>query len=1568
LMRKYTTLFKHLFKELISMKKDDTPSKVNIVLLYLLQLSFFKIQVSNFLLKLKRKSHNNAGELILTQSFNFGFSLDFFFNNDKSNLKPDRLPDFSAQFGNIESYFLTKVQKKRVEVVNDKNYLISPFQIVTISKEEEVNIKINLIEIDCSMKKISMFKSYLSIFDELSGTKKTNYTTKSNFKFNYKSINVDIDTITVIIAKEDSHNVKLYELLFCINLERINMLYTTEYMKLSSSVKGEYFNSFNESWEPVIEKTYIEVIKNQNHLDIIFNIGVNFVFSIQFLKTLKVLQEDINYLDNYILIMRSNELLQSEEDFMLTDYKDDGLVSNVSKSNVFSLNRQTMSYKLLNNHLNIDNAYIRNTYHFQIENLTGEELLLLVDDSSVVKINHYQTIQIEKVLLKLENMKNFNTITNGRNMSMTSLLSAATSDFKSTLQNKFKQHKEKLNQLKFIKYIYFTIPQLKESFCINLLKNTQEIEIKTNSIYKQIKLLVNIFIDGNGRKVVSLKSPIAIKNNFYNHTLEMQLIGKIDTKDHQNLLNIILAPNTLNYIPIRYINFSHFRVRPFYSDMNYNQPYTYSTYIHNDHDFLSDGKILSCQMKDNDESSAENLFKILCNCETIKNNILKEFHITFDYTLEIRNYLPVNLYLIFSNSHNQTFEHKYIKENLISVNPFTYGRYNAFNPDDVKTISILSIIKDLNSSFDIIKRIELNKTGEQVECFGYKLSEYTNRYTTVKLAFQINRNKLYFIFYVDYIFINELGEKVDLIIENEEKQINLHMNSHPVQRKTTNTAAIDSINPTRKISIESDLLSQKSVSKTFNNEDFKKTNIEEKSISLHNFINYGYISLINETLNLKEDNNVLELNQRIKKINNKISSLAYTENLIKDKIKNFNGILSNLKENNQNLIQYFSINDTDRISVKVDNSDHVETSIIKDVYNVYKNHFLKLTYPNKNMIELLCNVKYLDDFFNNEIKELSRTKIIFVENRYIFVNNSNLNLLITQEKCFKDGFYVLHPFEKLNFKWINYNSPLMVKMKINDSNFTIPIGLENIGEYYLNLRLINKFTNLILKVSIVEYQGKTHVYIDDSTNDPPVSVENKTNKVLKIIEKETPTNNIILYPYSTVSFCLNNITTHKIEILENKEGIEEIYSNDKYVSLITFNINKLEEQNKMNKKGIITDKGLNFELSKNESMNYVLKIKEAENLTTMVTNIKSPGKIKYRLTCNFIGFSIIDLSPKEIMYLHIKNTKLNLSVYNKKVYKLRFGCDSIQIDNSIEHQYYDIIFKTMNNQYIHNMKAMKVIIEFSYNQMGNIMFINKLHFDLKSDVVLNLDGIFISELWSFFKNIYKLKGEHNEVVKENKIKILANKVFISKMNVTLSFKPSYKLLKNLTHSQKLLFLVSKIENLQLVFDKYFSQGTTSFETIYTILVKNFMKKNSLIVTKFLLSMDLLFNMSNIFANFKYGLDSILDSMTLKKTDSYLQLPKKIIIGIIRFIWFIFYGIHGSLRKFIESIRDITNYYFGGTVTFKLNKTLSEDDLSKKWYLYNVLTEPSKKGLHNRLFYSKDFYSIYAKLFNRGIYF
>jgi hypothetical protein len=161
--------------------------------------------------------------------------------------------------------------------------------------------------------------------------------------------------------------------------------------------------------------------------------------------------------------------------------------------------------------------------------------------------------------------------------------------------------------------------------------------------------------------------------------------------------------------------------------------------------------------------------------------------------------------------------------------------------------------------------------------------------------------------------------------------------------------------------------------------------------------------------------------------------------------------------------------------------------------------------------------------------------------------------------------------------------------------------------------------------------------------------------------------------------------------------------------------------------------------------------------------------------------------------------------------------------------------------------------------------------------------------------------------------------------------------------------------MKLIFDKFESQGTKSLETITTILAKNFMKKNNKIITQYILSVDILLNISNIFENFKYGLDSIFDSIKLKKHQSIFNFPKQLTIGLLRFIGFFVYGFSSSIGKFFVSLKNLTYFYYGSTLKIKINQEITEEEMKKKWFIYNAMTPESKAMFNNR-------YIEYKKLF------
>lgn len=1921
LLRRYSTLTKHyllrdgggnrnnLNLSGISSSSSGTSKTSNLkiaqIFFQILKMDFFRIKFENIFIKFR--TINDVNGIKIHNSLNIHLMYEFFFsqklneegpnstlinttNNSIDNIFPP-LHDFSSRISNFEVYFSTRIKKGEISALDENNYLVYPFDIIIVS-QNDVNITINSIEVDFSIKKIAMVKSFMALLEDFSLIKKkknlgnispeknsvpgrgslnnlgenlsinrdrfdygnnttshsesqsSNSSSFSKFSkrdlikrafFDFREINFKINNFTMIIAKEDIYNLKLYEPLFCLHLENLKMKYTSlQNISVHGEIKTEYFNNFNEFWEPILEKTRLSVcysmqstksinsmLNKNNKIEVDFESGLNIVISIQFLKTFKVFIEDKNNLEKYknsynlydfntenffnanfnkeevrtentdktrlTQSMMSQNQKQGAESFtqitQFTQFTNSKLTINPAFNTKPSNKSSTVKYKFLNNYLQFENILRRNTYQFQIENNTGEELLMIIDDKHVIKISHMQIIPIEKILLlqndiftKPSSLANLASLK--KSNSQTSLNSITSGDFKSTIQKKFRQQNEKLKELKFIKYIYFQIPELKTSFCINLLKNNQEIEIQTkNNLFKKIKILVTIYIDTNGRKVVSLKSPIKFKNNYSNYTLEMQMSNKEDFNSSQ-IFNFIIQPSTSIYIPIRYLNYNYFKVRPYISDSNYYQPYNYSEIIVRDFNILKLGKVINSSIKKYEGTNLTENVKMICSADFIQFDKLYQYEIVFDYTIELFNYLPSGIFLSLNKSIN----------NVISLEPFTLSQFNFLSPDDLTFINILSLQNLSSGTFthmsppqmNVVKQIDINTLRiNSLSTFEYNFINDNMNITSVKMSYENINKKIILSFYVDYIVINELDENVSMsILENNNYQFNqneimqTHLNqesvvstrskklflsstysslnqvkslqqtaqllglntinkmnklssqnkniinnlSNNIYQETVNTAGNIALS-TRKISIESDLISitRRSESKVigdnfgnhgnfsnFGNFNFKKNFIDEnfeneknsypldQSVNFIHFDNPGYDKIL-QFYNNKLPK-ILSKEIHTTQSQSQLNQFSTTMHKNLPNVTNFtssptNGICQLPEKKNSKLLivpshnnilyshsylhkrdlttgypiesnlQYFSTFSNDKIILKIEKSEEIEARFIKDVNNIYKNHYMKMTFKNKNMMEILCNVKYLNEYFKkeegskvdnkidnkynrynrlNRLNKFNLTKIIFIKNKYVFVNNSNLNLTITQEGCFNEGFFILHSYDKINFKWINYEKTLMVKLKINESSFTNSFNIDTVGEFYLNLKLpfSNKFnsSNLILKISIVDNGGKIIVYIEESTHDPPFTIENNTNKVFKIVEKEKTKNNILSQPFTFVPFCFDNLTSNNVDIYECIGGIEEIENLDKFQHLVSFNMNKLEEE----KKGLLKISNcIKVEILKNENMNYILKLSELgeeessqihmhmnnismsmsmENLSEINFNenninyqpekqkIVKKNKNKFKLKALFIGLSFIDLTPKEVMYFHIKNYEQSLSIYNKKFYKFKFLLDSIQIDNSLENQYYEIIFKTLPSNYAYipvtgpkinykksnTNKPIFFSIQFSHNQMGNIMFINSLNMLIKSDFLLNMDGIYISELWNFLKNVKKIfsqsqeKEEEDEIKQinmnlknaefentcyegnypinpnresENKVKILFNKIWISKISINFSFRPSFKMMKNLSKSQKLFFLLSKVENMNLIIDKFESQGVKSLETISTILAKNFMKKNNEIITKYLLSMDILLNVSNIFKHFKYGLDSIFDSIKLKKNDSFLMLPKQVVFGIINFFLIIIHGFNSSLIKFLSQVRNLTDFYYGNTIKFKINEKMGEEDLKKNWYIYSTLNEGSKDQFNKKFMFSKKFY-------------
>ena len=184
---------------------------------------------------------------------------------------------------------------------------------------------------------------------------------------------------------------------------------------------------------------------------------------------------------------------------------------------------------------------------------------------------------------------------------------------------------------------------------------------------------------------------------------------------------------------------------------------------------------------------------------------------------------------------------------------------------------------------------------------------------------------------------------------------------------------------------------------------------------------------------------------------------------------------------------------------------------------------------------------------------------------------------------------------------------------------------------------------------------------------------------------------------------------------------------------------------------------IKIKLKKNENMemNYSLVIKDLVSVESEIDSHENElfsfvegskhedtQMIEYKIIFNSIGISFIDHTPKEISYLFLNN--IEFSINKLKAYlKLRFQVESIQIDNCLKDPYYKCVMNTpVKNKKISSIRLM---VDLNYNSLGNTFFINNCNIETNSKIYIKVDGIYLSEMLNFIKNLKKIVSKDNLV-------------------------------------------------------------------------------------------------------------------------------------------------------------------------------------------------------------------------------
>jgi len=853
-------------------------------------------------------------------------------------------------------------------------------------------------------------------------------------------------------------------------------------------------------------------------------------------------------------------------------------------------------FRLNNNY--IENLLLKKSYYFQIENLIGDDLLLIIDEKSVIKISNKQIIPIEKVFIKNENLKN-SFIRN--NDSMISLRSFNSIGSENTAHNckyknfkKFNQKNEKLFKIDKIQNINFQIQQIRKTFSVNLHKNFQEIEIAEKN-HKMNKIIVSTFIDYNGRKVFSFKSAYKIINKLRNIAVEINLFIKSDNIKTNNINqsetsshSIIIQPLGEIYVPFRIMDFFSLKIRPYLNDMNYYQPYSFSETIEKESKFLKDGIILRIQDARLDKKIVFDDVYLCVYTEIVDNEFYDENQLFIDYNMEIQNYMPHKFLMFFdeekvvsktnmNNSNTELYyDLNYLKDNLIYLDSFSLLKLNSLNIEFISNSYLNNIKFHKNATKKIMNIVNLSEK-KFVDTILENLNSSNN----------------------DNMNINNQ-------LSNENPNENLENNN--VKKLLLKKENILNINLENLMNKNYQLIQIKSPLNDCKNDRFMmKVDLQlmKNKIIMRFYVDVIMINQLDENINININRNINKIKKYFVNDENIKTFLKETENINLNSLKEYYKILNKLCSSYMdNCSHSYNRLIGNQIQIenfrKEKNFHNLENDIILSNCNIEDRDNLKFRMVNNEHID------NLNDFEKKSEKDEDKNKRMKQQNNDYALRNHHQNLISKPDQS------------------NNKSSPYL-------SNF-------NVNNYNLNSNNGDFKRNVLSKIAKSKFPRKTSIDTD------VISITNKTYSTME--------NN---FEYENPGLYLNFELNQKNS--ENRFAIMDyIKLNRGFLRYLELD-NVLSGENISNKFDIFFHDSRKFDYNNNCNYNKINNEPEYfENLHSDKINQKKNMSINY----NFMNLNIPNLNEIYInnnlknnnyfkIISYIKNNKLNKKIHNEKI-------------------------------------------------------------------------------------------------------------------------------------------------------------------------------------------------------------------------------------------------------------------------------------------------------------------------------
>ena len=698
----------------------------------------------------------------------------------------------------------------------------------------------------------------------------------------------------------------------------------------------------------------------------------------------------------------------------------------------------------------------------------------------------------------------------------------------------------------------------------------------------------------------------------------------------------------------------------------------------------------------------------------------------------------------------------------------------------------------------------------------------------------------------------------------------------------------------------------------FNSKFLTLINSKFNSICLVFYFDYILINRTNQTISINS-----EKNSFIGQKDNEIGKVDSKQLLLINKLKI-----------NNNYIQ-----------IKIDESEWSE-KLVLDALGL--DYFVKLKNNNNNKyfpIGVLVKPSYI----------YPKSTLIIFENRYNFINNVGIDLLVKEEfgneELLKNGeekFIFLNNEKNLVFKIgignefsqnfnIEESGLLDLSIKINpdeilDTNLKKQLFSLNGTDYYLPIRCIIKTYN----------KGIIYVMFNQIEN-PLREIKNNTEEQIEILYNN---NKIIIPPKKYIPFIVeNSLNIDNIIISLNGKNYNFSF-NDIQTKIIKTIEGDYKIQSTPNNSNLTKTILVEF-FNKNEKFVY---LKER-----IIQCFSSYSGYKLYLNLKGLGISVINQDPKEILYISLygitlekKNIKVTHINQNSEILdNTVLICKNLQIDYCLDNSY-KVILSPIQQILPSNEKQ---LIESNSNEIPTpciqlcIYQQSKSTLNSKFSVIypsieliiqplnIKIDHFILNQIISLIidlKDAFGYEEEQNIIILEDeniKTEFITPKDLILKENLIVNSHAinffnissiyitiTFRLDKNSIHFSSITLLnhilstltasLTSISDITLRLNEIIiSNAYANFSLIFPLIIHHYIRSIIYQLYKIILGLDILGNPINLLSSIGTGVFELLN----QPRKNFLRGPKSFGIGISKGVFSLLSNILGGTTDSLSKI-------------------------------------------------------------------